>query len=139
MVDQLVGVPADPRHVQVIDVPKISLDSIPVMPQRRVRTVPNSAEERRGSTAQFLGVGLTRCNATTGAGSGPDGALSVEVPQLQFVVTRRHSCCGAEANPDGTANCEETVDPPQVQFFAWLWTSAACAETSEMSPWTTYL
>ena len=48
-------------HVQFID---RVLDN-PVMPQRQVRTVPNCAEERRDSSAQFLGMVLTRpllCN-----------------------------------------------------------------------------
>ena len=32
-----------------------------------------------------------RC-VTTGAGDGPDSANTVEVPQLMFIGSRRHSC-----------------------------------------------
>ena len=105
---------------------------LPVTPQRQERTVPNCAEERRDSTAQFLGMVLM-CPLLC-AGGGPDSAVTVEVPKLQFIDSRRHSWCGAEANPEGSANCEKTVEFRQVQFFAWLCTSAACVETSGMSP-----
>ena len=50
----------------------------------------------------------------------PDSASTVEVPQLQFIDSRRHSCCGADANPKGSAHSEKTVDFPQVQFLAWV-------------------
>ena len=51
---------------------------------------------------QFLGeVGRARRCATTGAEDGPDSVNTVEVPQLQFTDSRRHSCCGTEANPCG--------------------------------------
>ena len=56
----------------------------------------------------------SRCCATTGAGFRQ--CCPVEVPQLQFIDSRRHSSCGAEAI--WSANCAKTVDFPRVQFSA---------------------
>ena len=68
------------------------------MTQRQVRTVP-TVQEYVVTPQRSSWCSRARCYATTGAGYGPYSVLTVEVPQLQFIDSRRHPCCGAEALP----------------------------------------
>ena len=70
------------------------------MTQRQVRTVPTVQEyvvtPQRSS---WVWCSRARCDATTGAGYGPYSVSTMEVPQLQFIDSRRRHPCGGASVP----------------------------------------
>ena len=99
--DKAVDVPVIMLHKFLQSVPQIQfidrvLD-IPVMPLRQVRTVPNCAEVGR-----VLGKVVDAPVVVQGPVPGiPNSADTVEVPLLQFIDSRRHSCFGAACSSWG--------------------------------------
>ena len=150
-------------HLQFID----KVLDITVATQRQVRTVPNCAEERRDSTAQFVvWCSSARCYATTGAGVVqtmllPWKCRSCSLPtvvDIPVVAQRCRSCSPSTAVdipvvaqrqiPVDMHTARKPVDFPQVCFFAWLWTSADVRDeprtptrttNNNNTPWQQYL